>query len=327
MVKIKIKQKLFEFDNRIIAYDELLKHGKKYNYNMKCRCGGLQSRSSFINWYTKHGANFDKDYICKDCCRTEQFTIFNKTWNTYADCMDYAYKHNKFKCSICNKKLGIGTYRYWIKKLLKNPNETILCKPCKDSISIQKYNNSPKHHKDLIRINRDTSFLRNSLITVYNNVVNDNRNVIKLVENLKEFISNNKHFKSRRINLDGKIFASWKNLLKEWTIRNRQIKNKTTYVYYAKSKLSNKELKIGISNNPNHRYNDKSDYYDIQIIKSFNNRYQAAYIEYKIRTLFCNGINNEIIDKSDLSLVINYVNSTHYNKNVEKELKLLGWKF
>lgn len=140
MVKIKIKQKLFEFDNRIIAYDELLKHGKKYNYNMKCRCSGLQSRSSFINWYTKHGANFDKDYICKDCCRTEQFTIFNKTWNTYADCMDYAYKHNKFKCSICNKKLGIGTYRYWIKKLLKNPNETILCKPCSDNIKCHNIN-------------------------------------------------------------------------------------------------------------------------------------------------------------------------------------------
>ena len=327
MVTIKIKRKLFEFDNRVIAYNELLKHGKQYNYNMKCRCGTIQSRSSFINWYTKHNAIFDKDYVCKDCSQTEQFTIFNKTWNTFADCVDYANKHNKFKCSICNKKLEVGSYRYWIKELLKDPNKTLMCKPCKDSISIQKYNNSPKHHEDLIRINRDTSFLRNSLITVYNHIINDNRNVMKLTEDLKKFILKDKHFKSRKISLNGKIFASWKNLLKEWTIRNRQIKNKETYIYYAKSKLSNKELKIGISNNPNHRYSDKSNFYDIQIIRSFDNRYQAAYVEYKLRTLFCKGINNEIIDKRNILEVIDYVNSIHYNKSIEKELKILGWKF
>ena len=119
------------------------------------------------------------------------------------------------------------------------------------------------------------------------------------------------------------IISSWTNLLREWfkiTIR----KDITTHLYWARVKRHPKLIKIGITYNIEDRSNFLNNrYYDYHIIKKFPNRFSCAYVEYKIRTLFCKA-NSELIELDQLNDVIDYANNVKANK---QELILLGWKF
>lgn len=123
-----------------------------------------------------------------------------------------------------------------------------------------------------------------------------------------------------------KLIASWSNLLREWySIGVR--KDITTFLYWARVKYHPRHIKIGItydiakrSDFPNNKY------YDYHIIRWTRNRYACAYLEYKIRTLFCMK-KSEIIDGKQLQDVIDYANNFHWKREMKEELELLGWNF
>lgn len=161
----------------------------------------------------------------------------------------------------------------------------------------------------------------------YLNKLNYNYEDLNELENkLVNFTESNPNYiELKKVNIKYKVYNSWINLMKEWTIRTKAIKDKPTYVYFAKCKNNKRECKIGITNDPKSRYSKKDDYYCLQIIRKFDNRYQAAYVEYKLRTLFCNGVNNELISSKYLNDIIKYVKRLKYSKKVENELKVLGF--
>lgn len=119
---------------------------------------------------------------------------------------------------------------------------------------------------------------------------------------------------------------AWDNLLREWfsvSIR----KDIETTLYWARVKRRPDIIKIGISYDLDKRAAFKNNRcYDYHIIRKFPNRYQCAYAEYKLRTLFCFPC-SEMLDVTLLSDVIRYVKNLHYNDTVHNELELLGWGF
>ena len=122
------------------------------------------------------------------------------------------------------------------------------------------------------------------------------------------------------------IISSWINLINEWTCRNIR-SDITTYIYWARIKRHTNHIKIGITYDVIKRSEfENNKYYDYHVIRWCKNRYIAAYIEYKVRTLFCN-TKSEIININDLGTVIDYINNLHYTKDIKQELELLGWNF
>ena len=104
-------------------------------------------------------------------------------------------------------------------------------------------------------------------------------------------------------------------------------KDITTYIYWARIKRHPKYIKIGITYDIGKRSEfENNKYYDYHVIRWCKNRYQAAYVEYKVRTLFCNHC-SEIIDIKDINEVINYIRNFHWKKEYKNELTLLGWRF
>lgn len=118
------------------------------------------------------------------------------------------------------------------------------------------------------------------------------------------------------------VGSSWFNLIKE-CFRKNSTKNVPTFFYYAKAHDNEEIYKIGITNNPNGRYGKTDRFYNLIPIKEYPNRYVCAYIEYKIRTIFCYD-NTEITDKDNLDLIIDYVNNFEITDRVKQELQLLG---
>lgn len=202
----------------------------------------------------------------------------------------------------------------------------MICKPCKDSRNIQGYNNSPKHHKDLMKHQHDMSYLTKQLKNYFDKINYQYNDLIELETKLIHFAKSNQNYiKVKNVDIKYKVYNSWLNFMRECISRTYLSKQESTYVYFAKSKENIREYKIGITTNPNRRYGKNDRYYDLQIIRKFDNRYQAAYVEYKLRTLFCNGVNNEIINEKVLDNVIKYVKNIKYNNKTKNELKVLGF--
>ena len=127
-------------------------------------------------------------------------------------------------------------------------------------------------------------------------------------------------------NIQDNIISSWINLMREWFCIGIR-KDITTYFYWARIKHHPKYIKIGITYDINNRSNfENNKYYDYHCIRWCSNRYACAYLEYKVRTLFCNR-NSETIELCKLNTVIDYVKNFHYSKTMREELQVLGWKF
>ena len=156
------------------------------------------------------------------------------------------------------------------------------------------------------------------LIDVYNK--NLNHRISKLVPS-KCINDNIEHYY-----ITNNIISSWINLIREWIYIGIR-KDITTYVYWARVKKHPKYIKIGITYDINKRSEfENNKYYDYHVIRWCKNRYAAAYIEYKVRTLFCLN-NSEIIDDKVLDNVINYIRNFHWKNEYKEELSILGWRF
>lgn len=125
MINIKIKNKKYKFDSIALAARTIIANPKDYNYNKVCRCGRKQTVKSMDVWLKRHKFTVDKDYVCKDCCHTEQFTLFGKTFNTYHEACRNKYVVSKLKCGYCGAKLEKSSHHYWVRELSKNPEKRI----------------------------------------------------------------------------------------------------------------------------------------------------------------------------------------------------------
>ena len=166
----------------------------------------------------------------------------------------------------------------------------------------------------------------------YNNILSDDflRDVYNnnLNWRLERLISINNNFDNNidYYNISESYIKGWINLLREWVFVSIR-KDLKTHLYMAKIKNHPKYVKIGITYDINQRSNfENNPYYDYHILRTFDNRYVAAYCEYKLRTLYCSH-GSEHLDINIINEVRLYINNLHYNNNCKEELKLLGWKF
>ena len=127
---------------------------------------------------------------------------------------------------------------------------------------------------------------------------------------------------------DNQITA-WINLLKEWYFGNVN-RDCDTVLYWAKSHSKRGKYKIGITNNIISRsskiyFGSKNDCYDYHIIRTLDNRYKCAFIEYMVRVKFCDS-GNEYIDKNKLNDVIRYINNFKFTTYYKNKMIELGYK-
>lgn len=153
---------------------------------------------------------------------------------------------------------------------------------------------------------------------IYNNNINDR--LLKLIP--REYIESTIDY----YYIGEHFLRAWTNLLREWFFVGIR-KDISTYIYWARVKKHPKYIKIGITYDIVKRASfENNKYYDYHVIRVCSNRYQAAYVEYKVRTLYCNR-SSEMIDIEKFSDVIDYIRKFHWNNNMYEELSNLGWRF
>lgn len=159
---------------------------------------------------------------------------------------------------------------------------------------------------------------REFLIDVYNGDLN--KRIVQLIP--KKYIDDDRE----NYYVVSNIISAWINLIREWIYVGVR-KDIATYIYWARVKRHPKHIKIGITYDVVQRSQfENNKYYDYHVIRWCKNRYSAAYLEYKIRTLYCTK-NSEIIELEKLNEVCKYVRNFHYSKENKKELEILGWRF
>lgn len=170
--------------------------------------------------------------------RLLSYRTIGKTFNTYHEACRSKYVISKLKCECCGAKLEKSSHHYWIRELAKNPEKELICKPCKDSRNMQKYNNSPKHHKDLLKHQYDMSYLTKSLKTYFDKINYQYNDLIELETKLIHFAKSNPNYiKVKNVDIKYKVYNSWLNFMRECISRTYLNRNLLMFILQNLKKI------------------------------------------------------------------------------------------